>query len=282
MRLTPLFVFFAMPATAFAQFGIRHFIETTLNTVYQRAGWDGAALTGFGWNLVANSSTIIYSTVPSPLPDETTPIGSPLMATNSSSTATNSTLSIGPFSETVAHTWLITDGMTGDAASFDGVPDIDQLGPGTGTLEPLQGKVITRSVQRTDPRHSDTVCVPPMATGTVQPFFHEHPVSVPFSIQVKIGGTFTYKYFRGNTTAQNLSVIGFGDFFRAHPDPHVAVIDSDRLYIYVTLKGEYTGTMNDSFDDLYTLQSTSTSGCQSANTSPRSLTDEQLKQQLSR
>jgi len=237
------------PVAAYGQIDLFGNIAAKLDQSYKNLHppFDSTRVYDIGWNVTPAPVLFQYSPFGNPA-DVLIPIPGTLK------TVTNGTNSDGnfPYESTCAfsikHNWLMTDGMTGNlVGNFNAFPGIDSGSPGSGGVTLVQGESATESASFSIPLTA-SVTVPANTSVTFQTFVHEHPVTTPFEVDVKIGGSFRFEAIRNGggilprqTTASFTS--GLGAFYKLVPDPHIQAIDDQ--FTIVKLHGTYTGAVGD-------------------------------------
>jgi len=249
MKWALLWLLVLGPTTAFAQIDLFGNIAAKLDQSYKHLHppFDSTRVYDIGWNVTPTPVKFQYSPFGNP-PDVLVPIPGTLK------TVTNGTNSDGNFPYesqcvfAIKHNWRMTDGMTGNlVGNFDPFPGIDSGSPSSAGVTLVQGESVTESASFSIPVTA-SVSVPANSSVTFQTFVHEHPVTTPFEVDVKIGGSFRFEATRNGggifpspTTASFKS--GLGTFYKLVPDPHIEVIDDQ--FTIVKLHGTYTGAVGD-------------------------------------
>jgi len=238
------------PMAAYAQIDLFGNIAAKLDQSYEslHPPFDSTRVYDIGWNVTPTPVQFQYSPFSNP-PDVLVAIPGTIKS------FTNGTNSDGKFpyasqcTFTIKHNWLMTDGMTGNlVGNFDAFPGIDSGSPSSAGVTLVQGESVTQFASFSIPVTA-SVKVPANSSVTFQTFVHEHPVTTPFEVDVKIGGSFRFEATRNGggifprpTTASFTS--GLGAFYKLVPDPHIQVIDDQ--FTIVKLHGTYTGAVGDS------------------------------------
>jgi hypothetical protein len=236
----PLLGLLFLASPAFAQIDLFEYARQVLDNEYRHAPrpWERTRQYDRGWNITPAPVSVQYEAIGDP-PTER------IVVPNTSRSFTNGTANPGSFpyeavcSGTVQHVWRVTYGMAGDlVAGFNALPGIDSASPTTGPLNLTQGLRVVQEAPYSQPV-SAVVSVPAMSSATYQTYFDVRPLTRRFVVRVKIGGSFRFEAFRGNTRSQ--TVIQLGRFFRTHPHDHVEVVDDQ--FVIVRLEGEYQGAL---------------------------------------
>jgi hypothetical protein len=231
---------FLCPSHVLAQIDLFGHIAETLDYQWRHAPnpWERTRVYDIGWNVNPTAVRFEYVSVGNPL--------AVLVAIpNTSQSFTNTTTNAATYPYealcklTVNHTWKITYGMSGNLiGTFNSLPGIDPASPDSGSVHLTQGESAQRDAQYSQILRA-AVSIPGMTSATYQAYYEERPVTVPFEVDVRIGGSFRFEAFRGNTRAQ--MVQGLGTFYKLNPHSHVQVIDDQ--FVIVKLQGEYKGAI---------------------------------------
>lgn len=233
------------PSQAFAQIDLFGNVRDTLDNQYRHMPrpYDTTRVFDIGWDPKPALVVFRYGNFPTP-----SPVLIPVPDTSKSFSNNTPNAASFPYhatcEQTVTHTWRMTYGMTGDLVGvFNALPGIDAASPGSGQLNLRQGQTVTNR-KRYSQSIEALVQVPAMSSVTVQAYYEQFPVVVPFDVAVKIGGSFRFEAIRGHPPGRVTRVFftqGLGSFYRQHPHPHIEVLND--LYVIVKLLGEYRGAI---------------------------------------
>jgi hypothetical protein len=236
------FVWLSMlyPAELFAQIDLFGNIRDTLDNEWKRNGWESTRVYDVGWNVTPEPVRVQYDALGNP-PEV-------LIAIPDTSKAfTNATPNPGSFpyeavcKQTIKHTWRITYGITGSlVGAFNSLPGIDSASPKSGGMNLTPGQMASQDAQYSQSLQA-MVSVPPMSSVTYQAYYHQRPLTLAFDVDVRIGGSYRFEAFKGNTRSSSVHAEGLGTFYKDHPHPNVQVVDD--VFVIVKLRGEYTGAI---------------------------------------